>query len=45
MRITEQTHVSVYLHIRLAQEQDIILIMLTNLLIYNFYFINYAHQF
>ena len=36
MCITEQTHVSVYLHIRLAQEQDIILIILTrfiNLLI------------
>ena len=29
MCITEQTHASVYLHIRLAQEQDIILIMVT----------------
>ena len=29
MCITEQTHTSVYLYIRLAQEQDIILVMLT----------------
>ena len=29
MCITEQTHESVHLHMRIAQEQDIILIMLT----------------
>ena len=38
MCITEQTHESAHLHMRITQEQDIILIMLTGFYLFIYYY-------